>query len=176
LLLLDEFPRLGKIEGMTEVMATLRSKNVNICLIMQSLAQLDKIYGTLYRRIIMDNCQYQAVLRANDSETQKYLADLIGTQLHLRHSVGEHFGVNKIASGFSQQVNESRDWTVCPHELSTLEDILLLTPHGFYRVEKKLPPFTYKMEVCSGHAGISSLQTQSTRCCFLRRKTTTPRW
>lgn len=69
LLLLDEFPRLGKIEGITETISTLRSKNVNICLIMQSVAQLDKIYGPIDRRIILDNCSYQAVLRANDSET-----------------------------------------------------------------------------------------------------------
>ena len=42
-------------------------------------------------------------------------------------------------TGYSVQVSEARDWFVHPHELSTLEDILLLTPNGFYRVEKLQP-------------------------------------
>ena len=40
LFLLDEFPRLGKIPAITDALATLRSKKVSICLIIQSLAQL----------------------------------------------------------------------------------------------------------------------------------------
>ena len=52
LLLMDEFARFGKLEGITSAMATLRSKNVNICLMVQSMAQLDRIYGECERRIM----------------------------------------------------------------------------------------------------------------------------
>ena len=45
LFLLDEFPRLGKIPFIIDALATLRSKKITICLILQSLAQLDMIYG-----------------------------------------------------------------------------------------------------------------------------------
>lgn len=38
LLLMDEFPRFGKLNMITAAMATLRSKNVNICLMIQSVA------------------------------------------------------------------------------------------------------------------------------------------
>ena len=79
LLLLDEFARFGKLEIISNAMATLRSKDVNFCLMIQSLAQLDKLYGEHERRIILDNCQYIAILRANDADTQKYFSELIGS-------------------------------------------------------------------------------------------------
>ena len=37
----------------------------------QSLAQLDKLYGEKERQIILDNCSYKVILGANDPETQK---------------------------------------------------------------------------------------------------------
>lgn len=139
LLLMDEFARFGKLEQITDAMATLRSKNVNICLIIQSIAQLDKIYGEYDRRIIVDNCQYQAILRANDSETQKYLSELIGTAKSIQRSVSEHTDTSGNISGYARQISEVREWRVFPHELATLDDILLLSPYGFFRVGK-LPP------------------------------------
>ena len=45
LLLMDEFARFGKLDNMTAALSTLRSKKVNICLFVQSIAQLDKFYG-----------------------------------------------------------------------------------------------------------------------------------
>ncbi len=80
LLLLDEFARFGKIEGITNALSTLRSKDVHIVLALQSLAQLDKFYGVDERRIICDNCEYKLILQAGDSETQKYLSDLVGVR------------------------------------------------------------------------------------------------
>lgn len=136
LLLMDEFARFGKLEMITAALATLRSKNVNICLMIQSVAQLDKIYGEYDRRIIFDNCQYQAVLRANDADTQKYLCDLIGTRMSTQRSMSEHLDDDSDTTGYSWQISESRDWTVQPHELATLQDALLLTPYGFCRAEK----------------------------------------
>ncbi|OUN22901.1 hypothetical protein B5G34_05740 [Flavonifractor sp. An82] len=137
LLLLDEFARFGKLNMLPAAMATLRSKKVNICIFIQSIAQIDAIYGVSERRIILDNCQYQAILRANDPETQEFICKLIGTRIQ------QHYGISyqlddsmKNIIGYGVQVNEVRDWMVCPHELATLEEVLLLTPHGFLRVQK----------------------------------------
>lgn len=136
LLLMDEFARFGKLEMITSALATLRSKNVNICLMIQSVAQLDKIYGEDDRRIIFDNCQYQAILRANDADTQRYLCDLIGTHISVQRSMSEHIDECWDTSGYSRQISEIRDLIVQPHELSTLDDVLLRTPYGFSRVKK----------------------------------------
>lgn len=139
LLLMDEFARFGKLEMITSAMSTLRSKNVNICLMIQSVAQLDSIYGEYGRRIIFDNCQYQAILRANDAGTQKYLSELIGTCIRRQHSISVQQDKSMKTIGYTTQISEVRDCVVHPHELSTLDDILLLTPHGFCRVEKLQP-------------------------------------
>lgn len=136
LLVMDEFARLGKMEMITASLATLRSKKVNFLLVVQSIAQLDKIYGVYERRIILDNCQFQAILRSNDAETQKYLSDLIGTRICMQNSVSESLNRNLQPTGYSKNVSEIRDFAVCPHELSALTDVLLLTPYGFCRVKK----------------------------------------
>lgn len=136
LLLMDEFARFGKLEMITAALATLRSKNVNICLMIQSVAQLDKIYGEHDRRIIFDNCQFQAILRANDADTQKYLCELIGTRMSIQRSVSEHMNEDEDTTGYSRQISETRDRIVQPHELATLRDALLLTPYGFCRAAK----------------------------------------
>ncbi|WP_157977651.1 TraM recognition domain-containing protein [Tetragenococcus osmophilus] len=44
LLALDEFPRLGYMPAFTDAISTLRSRNVSVMILLQSLAQLDKIY------------------------------------------------------------------------------------------------------------------------------------
>lgn len=136
---MDEFARFGKLEMITAAMSTLRSKNVNICLMVQSVAQLDKIYGEHDRRIIFDNCQYQAILRANDAETQKYICESVGTCIRRQHSAGKQLDNLMNTIGYSKQISEVREWRIFPHELSTLEDILLLSPYGFCRVEKHKP-------------------------------------
>lgn len=137
LLLLDEFARFGKLDMLPAAMATLRSKKVNICLFAQSIAQIDAIYGVLERRIILDNCQYIAILRANDPETQEPLCKLIGTRIQRHHSVSQQLDDSmKRTTGYAVQISEVRDWMICPHELADLDDVLLLTPHGFLRVQK----------------------------------------
>ena len=139
LLLMDEFPRFGKLDMILSAITTLRSKNVNICLIVQSLAQLDKLYGENGRRIILDNCQYQVILRSNDAETQQYLSNLIGVDKILSKSASCHLDESMNRVGYSEQVSEGREPRILPHELATLNDVLLLTPDGFFQLQK-IPP------------------------------------
>lgn len=136
LLLLDEFARYGKIEGITNALSTLRSKNVNIVLAVQSLAQLDKHYGVENRRIICDNCQNKVILQACDKETQEYLSALIGVHLVKLHSRGQNFDIDYSLMSYSKQKSESFQPIVFPHELSSLEDAILISPFGNYRLDK----------------------------------------
>ncbi|MDP4146185.1 MAG: type IV secretory system conjugative DNA transfer family protein [Bacillota bacterium] len=79
LMLLDELPRLGKVEGLAEAMGTLRSRNVHIVPIVQSLSDLDRHYGKEIRKIVIDNTSYKVILGVGDFDTQKYFSDLSGT-------------------------------------------------------------------------------------------------
>ncbi len=78
LLLFDELARLGKVEGYSSALTTLRSKEVTIVTAIQSLAQLQEHYGKEVTRTIMDSNSYKLVLSASDNETQKVFSDLAG--------------------------------------------------------------------------------------------------
>lgn len=162
LLLMDEFARFGKLEMITSAMSTLRSKNVNICLMIQSIAQLDRIYGEYDRRIIFDNCQFKAILRASDAETQKHLCELIGTHMSVQRSASEHLDEDSDTTGYSRQLSEIRDWVVQPHELATLDDMLLLSPHGFCRA-KKFRPYN-ETEKSALFSASKVIRVQATAC------------
>jgi len=138
LLLMDEFARLGKLAKITSDISTLRSKNVNFCLIIQSVAQLDKIYGEYDRRIIFDNCQFQVIMRSNDAETQKYFSELIGMKKVYQRSVSEHEDAFHDVTGYSKQLSETFEPHVLANELAFLSDIIILSPYGFCRAEKNL--------------------------------------
>lgn len=137
LFLLDEFARLGKIEPVINGLATLRSKKVTIAIITQSLAQLDAIYGKPQRQVIADNCQYKAVLNATDADTQDYFSRLVGTYDKAKRSQSANFeqytGMGK-GQGISETTEEKR--IIKPEEFSTLNYIVLLSPFGFFKVEK----------------------------------------
>ena len=90
LLLLDEFPRFGKMERLTAAMTTLRSKGVNFCLIIQSLAQLEKNYGKEGAEIIMDNVQDTIFGGfAPNSRTAEVLSKALGSRTVLSGSVSQ---------------------------------------------------------------------------------------
>lgn len=137
LFLLDEFPRLGKVQAITNGLATLRSKQITIALFMQSMAQLDLIYGKETRQVIFDNCQYKAILRATDQETQEYLSKLVGTYERVKKSQSTNFGAlipDRKGSGISKTTEERRK--IKSEDFGSLKDIVLLTPSGFTRVNK----------------------------------------
>ena len=167
LLLLDEFPRLGKIDVIQNAVSTLRSKGVTICLVVQSLAQLDKTYGKESRQIIVDNCQYKAILNVTDPENQKTFSDMIGSINVLKNNVSDNSGISQGESsgstvdesitysdgkthGVSRTIGTStsvvREPIIFPSELAALKDIVLLTPEGFCRV-KKLPYYQYLKKI-----------------------------
>ena len=137
LFLLDEFPRLGKVETAITGLATLRSKKITIALFVQSLAQLDAIYGRDSRKVIADNCQYKAILNATDAETQDYFSRLVGTYDKKKKSQSASFeqytGMGQ-GTGTSLTTEEKR--IIKPEEFAILTDIVLLTPFGFARVER----------------------------------------
>lgn len=136
LLLLDEFARFGRIEGITNALCTLRSKNVNVVLALQSLAQLDKHYGIEERRIICDNCQYKLILHACDPETQEALSKMIGVHKKKLHSKDRNMDIEYNNLGYSKQKSESYLPKIFPHKLAWLKNVILLSPYGEERLEK----------------------------------------
>lgn len=76
LLLIDEFPSLGKLDVIEQSMSYIAGYGLKTFLISQSLGQFKKIYGK--DNYILDNCSIQLYLTPNDPETPKMLSDKLG--------------------------------------------------------------------------------------------------
>jgi type IV secretion system protein VirD4 len=135
LLLLDEFTIAGPIAGLPNALSVLRSKKVSMFLLAQSIAQLDDIYGASTRRIMLDNCDFKAVLRVNDAESQRYFAELAGTVPAMSRSYS--YNRSYVNTNYSESNSETREPFVRPEELAHLDkDLILYTPYGTFRVPK----------------------------------------
>jgi type IV secretion system protein VirD4 len=136
LFMLDEFPRLGKMDTVINGLATLRSKKITIMPIIQSLAQLDTTYGTEQRKVIVDNCNYKAILGVTDADSQAYFSKLVGT--YEREKITRNYedeGWLAEKKGISKTTEEKP--IVKPEEFAYLQDIVLITPYGYMRVQKR---------------------------------------
>lgn len=144
LILLDEFARLGKIPGILNALATLRSRNVHIAIFIQSMAQLDYIYSPEERKIIADNCGYKLVLSATDPETQRYFSDLSGQQTVWVGSKGTGEGrstAGAMMMGFIPGMNVQQNQSV------SQQGVPLIRPEEF---SKLLYPvlFAFNLDPC----------------------------
>jgi type IV secretion system protein VirD4 len=76
LLLLDEFPTLGRLEFFETALAFIAGYGLKAVLIAQSLNQLEKAYGP--HNAILDNCHIRLTYAANDDKTARRISDLLG--------------------------------------------------------------------------------------------------
>jgi type IV secretion system protein VirD4 len=76
LLLLDEFPALGRLEFFETSLAFMAGYGLKAFLIAQSLNQLDKAYGP--HHAIVDHCHVRLTYAANDDRTARRISDLLG--------------------------------------------------------------------------------------------------
>ncbi len=82
LLMLDEFPALGRLDFFESSLAFLAGYGVRAFLVAQSLNQIDRAYGT--NHAILDNCHVRIAFAPNDERTAKRLSDALGTATELK--------------------------------------------------------------------------------------------
>lgn len=165
LLLLDEFPAIGRIDVLANALSMLRSKNVTILLIAQSISQLDAIYGRDGRNIMLENCDFQAVLRVNCADSQKYFSELAGTVPALLRSASCQYSRGKSHlkfSGYSESTSETFQPFIRPEELAHLNnELILFTPYATFYV-KKHPFFNWESDIFTP---FPEPQAQEDLCC-----------
>jgi len=82
LMMLDEFPALGRLDFFETSLAFLASYGVRAFLIAQSLNQIEKAYGE--HNAILDNCHVRVAFASNDERTAKRISDALGTATEQR--------------------------------------------------------------------------------------------
>ena len=82
LMMLDEFPALGRLDFFESALAFMAGYRIKAFLIAQSLNQIEKAYGA--NNSILDNCHVRVSFAANDERTAKRISDSLGTATEMR--------------------------------------------------------------------------------------------
>ena len=77
LMMLDEFPALGRLDFFESALAFMAGYGLKSFLIVQSLNQIEKAYGP--NNAILDNCHVRVSFATNDERTAKRVSDALGT-------------------------------------------------------------------------------------------------
>lgn len=82
LLMLDEFPALGRLDFFESALAFMAGYGIKAFLIAQSLNQIEKAYGA--NNSILDNCHVRVSFATNDERTAKRVSDALGMATEIR--------------------------------------------------------------------------------------------
>ncbi|HWX26700.1 MAG TPA: conjugal transfer protein TraG [Steroidobacteraceae bacterium] len=82
LLMLDEFPALGRLDFFESALAFMAGYGLKSFLIAQSLNQIEKAYGA--NNSILDNCHVRICFASNDERTARRVSDALGMATELR--------------------------------------------------------------------------------------------
>ncbi|GBQ30681.1 conjugal transfer protein TraG [Gluconacetobacter azotocaptans] len=83
LMMLDEFPALGRLDFFESALAFQAGYGIRAFLIAQSLNQIQKAYGE--HDAILDNCHVRICFATNDERTARRISDALGTATELRN-------------------------------------------------------------------------------------------
>ena len=133
LLMLDEFPALGRLDFFESSLAFLAGYGVRAFLVAQSLHQIDKAYG--HNHAILDNCHVRVAFAPNDERTAKRLSDALGTATELRAQTnfsGKRFSAWLSHTSISEQET--------PRPLLTAGEVLQLPANDALVLVSGVPP------------------------------------
>ena len=82
LMMLDEFPALGRLDFFESALAFMAGYGLKSFLIAQSLNQIEKAYGP--NNSVLDNCHVRVSFATNDERTAKRVSDALGTATEMK--------------------------------------------------------------------------------------------
>lgn len=89
-LIADEFCNLGRLDSFERAISVMRSRDMGVTMCVQSLGQLDHVYGPQVRDIIMENCDAIVIMGTGSSlGTARFTSELCGTTSIASQRAGE---------------------------------------------------------------------------------------
>ena len=123
LLMLDEFPTLGRLEILAESLSLIAGYGLRACLVAQDISQIHKAYG--HDESITSNCNTRVAFTPNRIESARWISAMAG-ETTVRHS---HRTVS--ASGVSTSESEIKRPMMTPDEVMGMnEDAALIFTTG----------------------------------------------
>ena len=93
-LLLDEFSNIGQIPNFEKLIATIRSREISACVILQSQSQLKGLYKD-HAETILGNCDTTLFLGGKEKSTLKEMSELLGKETIDLYNTSENRGKEK---------------------------------------------------------------------------------
>ncbi|PWG60604.1 VirD4-like conjugal transfer protein, CD1115 family [Bifidobacterium catulorum] len=81
-IILDDFAANATIPDFDKVISVIRSREIAVSIILQSVSQLEAMYGPARARTILNNCDHCLYLGGQDVATSRYVATKAGTTVN----------------------------------------------------------------------------------------------
>jgi len=137
LMMLDEFPALGRLDFFESALAFMAGYGIKSFLIAQSLNQIEKAYGQ--NNAILDNCHVRVSFATNDERTAKRVSDALGTATEMKAM--RNYAGHRLAPWLGHLM-VSRSET--PRQLLTPGEIMQLPPDDEIVMVAGSPPIRAK--------------------------------
>jgi type IV secretion system protein VirD4 len=137
LLMLDEFPALGRLDFFESALAFMAGYGLKSFLIAQSLNQIERAYGP--NNAILDNCHVRVSFATNDERTARRVSDALGTATELRAM--KNYAGHRL-SPWLGHLMVSRQETARP--LLTPGEVMQLPPEDELVLVSGVPPIRAK--------------------------------
>jgi type IV secretion system protein VirD4 len=137
LLMLDEFPALGRLDFFETALAFMAGYGIRAFLVAQSLNQIEKAYGE--HGSILDNCHVRVAFATNDERTARRISDALGTATEQRAM--RNYAGHRLAPWLAH-VMVSRQETSRP--LLTAGEVMQLPPTDELVLRSGAPPIRAK--------------------------------
>lgn len=126
----DEFANIGKVPDFDRFIATVRSRKIYIGIIIQSVAQLAKVYDDNTCETIIECCDTILFLGCNGEETAQFISNLSGTATIIAKSIRDQknvMGMRGLGDGYADSIGQGKRNLVMPDEARRLdtEDVLV---------------------------------------------------
>ncbi len=140
--LMDEFGNLPPIHKMEQMVTVGRSRNLWLCLVIQSYAQLAKVYDDKVADIIKSNCNIQAFIGTSDYKTVEEFSKRCGNFSVITRNVG--YNTVK-ADDINSNASIKERPLIYPSELSQLNSPndmgnTIVTVFGYQPIRSKFTP------------------------------------
>lgn len=114
--LMDEFANVSLPNDFEKILATMRSRNISVSIILQNISQLKALFEKQWESII-GNCDTFLYLGGNESSTHEYISKMLGK---------ENIDTNTYGRTWGEKGNFSTNYQVTGRELMTSDEVKLM--------------------------------------------------
>ena len=114
--LMDEFANVALPDEFDKLLATMRSREISVSIIIQNMAQLKALFEKQWESIV-GNCDTFLYLGGNEQSSHKYVSELLGK---------ETIDTNTYGSSYGRNGNYSKNYQLAGRELMTPDEVRML--------------------------------------------------